>query len=89
MFAALSGYMEVLQWLRAQDPPCPWDERTCACAAEAGNVDVLQWLRAQDPPCSSHVDGYVHASSSAFDGDLSEVSDSFDDYFMDDLQPPD
>jgi hypothetical protein len=41
----------LLQWLRAQDPPCPWSEATCHFAAEEGQVEVLQWLRAQDPPC--------------------------------------
>ncbi|AGO83693.1 hypothetical protein psal_cds_189 [Pandoravirus salinus] len=43
-----------LAWLRAQDPPCPWDESTCAAAAwyaDMGGFKVLRWLRAQDPPC--------------------------------------
>ena len=37
--------------LRAQDPPCPWDEEVCACAAATDELEILQWLRAQDPPC--------------------------------------
>ncbi|BCU03443.1 F-box incomplete domain containing protein [Pandoravirus japonicus] len=44
----------VLAWLRAQDPPCPWDEGTCSAAAwyaDVGGSEVLRWLRAQDPPC--------------------------------------
>jgi hypothetical protein len=41
----------VLRWLRAQDPPCPWDELTCSTAASDGHMDVLRWLRAQEPPC--------------------------------------
>ena len=41
----------MLQWARAQDPPCLWDEQTCARAAEGGHLHVLQWARAQDPPC--------------------------------------
>ena len=41
----------MLQWMRAQDPPCPWNERTCSDAAKGGHLHVLQWLRAQDPPC--------------------------------------
>ena len=40
----------MLQWLRAQQPPIPWDEQTCARAASKGNLGLLQWLRAQDPP---------------------------------------
>ena len=49
--AAGNGHLEVLQWLRAQDPPCPWNEWTCRSAAGNGHLEVLQWLRAQDPPC--------------------------------------
>ena len=48
---ARRGFLNVLQWLRAQDPPCPWDEKICKVAAGKGNINVLQWLRAQDPPC--------------------------------------
>jgi hypothetical protein len=49
--AAASGDLDRLQWLRSQDPPCPWDYQTCAEAAVYGHLDVLQWLRAQEPPC--------------------------------------
>ena len=49
--AALGGHLAVLQWLRAQDPPCPWGKYTCANAAKRGHLEVLKWLRAQDPPC--------------------------------------
>jgi len=30
--------MAVVQWAREQDPPCPWDERTCAGAALGGRL---------------------------------------------------
>ena len=43
-------HLEVLQWLKSQDPPCPWGESTCAGAAAQGQLEVLQWLRSQDPP---------------------------------------
>ena len=49
--AALEGHLEILQWARAQNPPCPWDELTCAWAAEGGHLGALQWARAQNPPC--------------------------------------
>ena len=45
------GHLDVLKWLRDQDPPCPWDWETCAWAAEGGHLDVLKWARSQDPPC--------------------------------------
>ena len=43
--------MDVLKWLRSQDPPCPWDKVTCSEAAKGGHLEVLKWLRDQDPPC--------------------------------------
>jgi len=49
--AAERGHLEVLKWLRSQDPPCPWDYLTCHKAAERGHLEVLKWLRSQDPPC--------------------------------------
>ena len=45
------GYFDAVRWLRSQDPPCPWDEATCAAAARTGNLILLQWLRSQEPPC--------------------------------------
>ncbi len=41
----------MLQWLRQQQPPCPWDEETCYYAAERGHLAMLQSLRQQQPPC--------------------------------------
>jgi hypothetical protein len=38
----------LLSW--ARDQGCPWDEMTCAYAAQNGNLEVLQWLRAQGCP---------------------------------------
>ena len=43
--------IEILQFLREQVPPCPWDARSCAAAAEEGHLDVLLYLRSQTPPC--------------------------------------
>jgi hypothetical protein len=51
LHAAEGGHLEVLQWLRSQDPPCDWSAEVCACAAADGHLEVLQWLRSQDPPC--------------------------------------
>ena len=44
------GHLEVLQWAREQDPPCPWNSRVCHAAAERGNSEVLQWARDQGCP---------------------------------------
>jgi hypothetical protein len=48
--AAGGGHIDVLEWLRAQDPPCPWDAKEYTLAARNGHVHVLHWLRAQQPP---------------------------------------
>ena len=48
--AATSGNLKMLQWLRGQEPPCPWDAYTCQKAAAAGHLEVLKWLRSQEPP---------------------------------------
>ena len=45
------GCLESVKILRAHDPPCPWNERTCSDAAGGGHLNVLQWARYHDPPC--------------------------------------
>ena len=47
---ACSGHLDVLQWARAQDPPCDWDEYVCSNAARYGHLDVIEWLRTQNLP---------------------------------------
>jgi len=49
--AALKGCLQMLQWLRAQDQPCPWDGSACTAAAERGHWQVVRWLLQQEPPC--------------------------------------
>ena len=48
---AIGGHLEALKYLRGLDPPCLWDNFTCAMAAYGGHLEVLKWLRDQDPPC--------------------------------------
>jgi hypothetical protein len=50
MCAAWNGHLQIVQWLRAQDPPCPWDSGAVTAAAENGHLQIVQWLRAQDSP---------------------------------------
>ena len=38
----------MLQWVRVNG--CPWDEKTCANAADGGHLEVLQWARANGAP---------------------------------------
>ena len=49
--AAKHGRLDILRWVRAQDPPCPWNEQACELAASYGHLEILQWLRSQEPPC--------------------------------------
>ena len=51
LIAAKYGYLNIIKWLRSQNPPCPWSHETCTVAASYGQLEVLKWLRAQDPPC--------------------------------------
>ena len=44
---AWRGHLEVL-WAREND--CPWNEATCAWAAEGGHLEVLKWARANGCP---------------------------------------
>ena len=39
-FSARGGHLAVLKWARAHG--YPWDEMTCARAAENGHLEVLQ-----------------------------------------------
>jgi hypothetical protein len=51
LIAVKNGYLNIIKWLRSQNPPCPWSDETCYVAASYGKLEVLKWLRAQDPPC--------------------------------------
>jgi len=42
----------VLQWAREHD--CPWDEETCAQAAESGHLEMLKWARMHGCPWDAH-----------------------------------
>lgn len=47
--AAEKGHLNVLMWIRAQAPDCPWG-LTCTLAATGGHLQLLQWARAQPHP---------------------------------------
>ena len=46
-----TGHLNILKWLRAQDPHCHWSTTICQAAAQNSHLHILKWLRAQDPPC--------------------------------------
>ncbi len=49
---AALGWLEVLQWARANG--CHWDEWTCANAAAGGHLKVLQWAHANGCPWDTY-----------------------------------
>ena len=39
------GHLEVLKWLRDQDPPCPWSRRKCRhLALRNFHIHIVQWM---------------------------------------------
>ena len=73
--AAAGGSVDVLEWLRAQDPPCPWEKNGAAVltACIVGHLEVLKWLRAQAFPSSWATTLYSWIEAAAKEGHL-EVS---------------
>ena len=63
--AAANGHLGLLQWARAQAPPCPWTAATCDEAYNRGQLDVLHWARANG--CVWSTQTCKHA---AYRGDL-------------------
>ena len=48
MDAAMSGNLELVQWLRAEG--CPWDHLVCDFAVDTGHVEVLRWAHQNGCP---------------------------------------
>ena len=46
--AARSGRLDVLKY--AHENGCPWNEETCAIAAEYGHLDILKYLHKNGCP---------------------------------------
>jgi hypothetical protein len=83
--AARGGHLHVLEWLRAQVPPCKWSWRTCEAAAARGDLAMLQWLRRPQEaapggaPHGEHgapVDSDSQGMAPGSDGELTPDSDS-------------
>jgi len=53
------GQIEVLRWLRAQEPPAPWNETVLTRAAASGKVEVVRWVMSQEPSLSLRLDGLL------------------------------
>ncbi len=44
---AKGGHLNVLEWLRSQNPPCLWDRYTCLYAK---NNEIKDWIRHKTQP---------------------------------------
>ena len=42
--AAIKGDLDLIKWLRSQDPPCELNKKACTAAAWANNFDLLRLL---------------------------------------------
>jgi hypothetical protein len=60
--AAVHGHLDLLKWLRSQDPPCPWTEDVCKYAAWKGRLEIMKWARSQSPPCPRDLQQCVNAA---------------------------
>jgi hypothetical protein len=56
--AAKGGHLDILNWLRSQNPPYPWYGNILYEAAEDGNLDVLKWICSQDILSSDEISGW-------------------------------
>lgn len=71
-YAAGSGNIGLLAWLRGCDPPWPWGAEVYAAAADEPRA--LHWLLTQDPPCPCHYD-HGHPCEWAWLGSLARLGD--------------
>ena len=50
-WAARSGNLELVQWLRGEG--CPWSYLTCIYAIDQGHVEMLRWARENGAPMTA------------------------------------
>ena len=48
--AAIRGDLDLIKWLRSQDPPCEWNKKACIAAASANRWDLLRHLLSMGCP---------------------------------------
>jgi len=48
--ATMNGRLEVVQWMRTQPSPCPWDIYELINAVAHGQWEVVQWMRKEGCP---------------------------------------
>ena len=87
-FAAKSGNLELVRWLRAEG--CPWDKWTCHYALINGHVEILRWAR--ENGCEWRVEDRDKAAAElGYTDDLGNLVDDYsdDEEFHDDEESDD
>ena len=77
--AAENDQLEIVTWLRSQDPPCPWNEWTMSACAGAGRLRIMKSIREGSGPCPWDEDS---CSAAAQNGQLSAL------HWLREQQPP-
>lgn len=77
LYPAGLGHIHILEWLRSQNPPCPWGPAVCNKAAREGKLEALVWLRTQAPPCPWVLVECIQAARSGKHSDVLEWLASF------------
>ena len=77
-WAACSGNLELVQFLRGEG--CPWDWNTCSEAVDKGHVEVLRWVRENGCPLSAGIRAAAAAKLGYTDdfGNLTRLVDDED-----------
>jgi len=68
--AAIRGDLDLIKWLRSQDPPCEWGTKACMAAAWANRWDLLRHLVSMG--CPLDLKNYMFGVVACETGDHSE-----------------
>ena len=69
--AAIRGDLDLIKWLRSQDPPCEWNKKACTAAAWANHWDLLRHLVSMGCPLDKeNMFGVVACKPRIWDGKL-------------------
>ena len=74
-FAAKSGNLELVRWLRAEG--CPWDKWTCHYAIGHYHMEILRWAR--ENGCPWDAEDRDLAAELGYTDDLGNLVDNYSD----------
>ena len=66
--AVCNGHLDVLEWLRDQNPPCPWIRRECGrMASECGHQHIVDWIDERED--ESDDEEFIYSDMESSDSD--------------------